>query len=67
MIEVTGRRERRRMQLLGDLKEKRGYWNLEEKALARPLWQTHFGRGYELVSKQHTKLRHVITGLELPK
>jgi hypothetical protein len=27
-IEVTGRRGRRRRQLLDDLKEKRGYWKL---------------------------------------
>ena len=27
-IEVTGRRGRRRKQLLGDLMEKRGYWKL---------------------------------------
>ena len=53
-IEVTGRRERRHKQLLGDLKEKRIYWNMEEKALDSPLWGTRFGRGYELVPKQHT-------------
>jgi hypothetical protein len=32
-IEVTGRQERRRKQLLDYLKEKRRYWNVEEEAL----------------------------------
>jgi hypothetical protein len=32
-IEMTGRRGRRRKQLLDDLKEKRGYWKLKEEAL----------------------------------
>jgi hypothetical protein len=32
-IAVTGRRGRRRKQQLNDLKEKRGYWKLKEKAL----------------------------------
>jgi hypothetical protein len=36
-IEVTGRRGRRRMQLLDDLKEKRGQWKLKEEALDRTL------------------------------
>jgi hypothetical protein len=30
-IEVTGRRERRRKQLLDDLKETRGFWKLKEE------------------------------------
>jgi hypothetical protein len=34
-IEVTGRRGRRRKQLLDDLKEKGIYWKLKEEALAR--------------------------------
>jgi hypothetical protein len=33
----TGRRGRRRKQLLDDLKEKRGYWKLKEEALDRTL------------------------------
>jgi hypothetical protein len=32
-IEVTGRRGRRRKQLLHDLKKKRRYWKLKEEAL----------------------------------
>ena len=45
-IEVTGRRGRRRKQLLDDLNEKRGYCKLKEEALDRSLWRTGFGRGY---------------------
>jgi hypothetical protein len=45
-LEMTGRRGRRRKLLLGDLKEKRRYWKLEEEALDRTLWKTRFGRGY---------------------
>jgi hypothetical protein len=32
-IEMTGRRGRRRKQLLDDLKEKRKYWKVQEEAL----------------------------------
>jgi hypothetical protein len=32
-IEVTGRRERRRKQLLDDLKEMKGYWKFEGEAV----------------------------------
>jgi hypothetical protein len=44
-IEMTGRRGRRRKQLLDDLEEKRRYWKLKEEALDRTLWRTRFGRG----------------------
>jgi hypothetical protein len=37
-IDVTGRRGRRRQQLLDDLKEMRGYWKLKEEALDGTLW-----------------------------
>jgi hypothetical protein len=36
-IEMTGRRGRRRKQLLDDLKETRRYWKLKEEALDRTL------------------------------
>jgi hypothetical protein len=36
-IEMTGRRGRRRKQLLDDLTEKRRYWKLKEEALDRTL------------------------------
>jgi hypothetical protein len=45
-IEVTGRRRRRRKQLLNDLKETRGYWNFNEEAVARTMWRICLGRRY---------------------
>jgi hypothetical protein len=48
MIEVTGRRGRRRKQPLDDLKEKRGYWKLKEEALEGTLWSTRFGKARDL-------------------
>jgi hypothetical protein len=58
-IEVTGRRGRRRRKLLDDLKERRGYSNLKEKALDRSLWRARFGRGFGLVVRQRDKLMNV--------
>jgi hypothetical protein len=49
---MTGRRGRRRKQLLDDLKEKKIYWKLKEEALDRILWRTRFGRGYGPVLRQ---------------
>jgi len=43
---LTGRRGRRRKQLLDDLKEKWGYGKLEEKTLYHSLCRTRFERGY---------------------
>jgi hypothetical protein len=54
-IEMTGRRGRRRKQLLDDLKEKRGYWKLKEEALDRSQWRSCFGRGYGPVVRQTTE------------
>jgi hypothetical protein len=51
-IEMTGRRGRRRKQLLDDLKEKGRYWKLKEEALDCTLWRTRFGRGYGPVVRQ---------------
>ena len=42
MIEVTGRGERKRKQLLDGLKVKGGYCKLKEEALDRPLSRTRF-------------------------
>jgi hypothetical protein len=53
-IEMTGRRGRRRKQLLDDLKEKRIYCKLKEELLDRTLWRTRFGRGYGPVVRQTT-------------
>jgi hypothetical protein len=49
---MTGRRGRRRKQLLDDLKEEGRYWKLKEEALDRKLWRTRFGRGYGRVVRQ---------------
>jgi hypothetical protein len=54
-LEITGRRGRKRKQLLNDLKEKRSYWKLKEAALYRTLWRTRFGRGYGPVVIQTTE------------
>ena len=51
-MEVTRRLGRRRMQLLGDVKEKRGYWKLKEETLDRTEWRTRFGRGCGPVVRQ---------------
>ena len=40
------------MQILGDVKEKRGYWKLKEEALDHTLWRTGFGKGYEIGVRQ---------------
>jgi hypothetical protein len=53
-IEMSGRRGRRRKQLLDDRKEKRRYWKLKEEALDGTLWRTRFGSGYEPVIRQTT-------------
>jgi hypothetical protein len=42
------------MQLLDDLKEKRGYWKLKEDALDRILWRTRFVRVYGPVIRETT-------------
>jgi hypothetical protein len=52
---VTGRRGRRRRKLLGDLKERRGYSHLKEKALDRTMWRARFGKGFGPVLRQTTK------------
>jgi hypothetical protein len=47
-VEVTGRQGRGHMQLLDDLKEKRGRWKWKEEALDRSLWRTGFGKATEV-------------------
>ena len=54
-LEVTGRRGRRRMMLLDDLKERRGYSHLKEEALDRTMWRARFGRGFVPVVRQTAK------------
>jgi hypothetical protein len=53
-MEVTKRRGRRRKKLLDDLKERRGYSHLKEKALDRAMWRNRFGGGFESVVRQNT-------------
>jgi hypothetical protein len=54
-IEVTGRQGKRRRKLLDDLKERRGYSHLKEKALDRTIWRACFGTGFGPVVRQTTK------------
>jgi hypothetical protein len=51
-IGVTGRRRRRRAELLDYLKETRGYWKLKEEAVDRTVWRIGFGRGCGPVGRQ---------------
>ena len=53
-IEVTGRRGRRRRNLLDDLKERR-YSHLKEEVLDRTMWRARFGRCFGPVVRQTTK------------
>jgi len=52
---VAGRRGRRRKQLLGEHKEKKGCWKLKEETLDRTLWRTRFGRDYGPFGRETTK------------
>jgi len=54
-IEVRGRQGRRLTKLLGDLKERRGFYHLKEEALDRTMWRARFGRGFGPVVRQTTK------------
>jgi hypothetical protein len=45
MLEATGRCERRRKQLLDDLKERIEYWKQIEEVLDHTRWRTRLGRG----------------------
>jgi hypothetical protein len=47
-IEVKGRQGRRRKQLLGDLKEKRGYWKLKEEGLETFLGEVTLEKAMDL-------------------
>jgi hypothetical protein len=53
-IEVTGRQGRRRRKLLDDLKERRGYSHLKEKALDRTMRRARLGRGFGPIVKETT-------------
>jgi len=52
-IEETIKWGRRRKQLLDDVKEKRRYWKLKDRAVDCTLWITHFGRSYGPLVRQY--------------
>jgi hypothetical protein len=54
-IGVKGRRRRRRRKLQDDLKKRREYSHLKEKALDRTVWRAGFERGFTPVVRQNTK------------
>jgi len=54
-IEVTGRRGRRRKQVLDDLQKNRGYWKLKEDAFDWTLWGTDCGWGCGTLVRQAMK------------
>jgi hypothetical protein len=45
-VEVRGRQERRRRELLDELKETKGYFKFKDETLDRTLWRTRSGIGY---------------------
>ena len=47
-IEVTRRQGRRRKKILDDLKDRRGYCELQEEALDRTMWRNRFAGGLDL-------------------
>jgi hypothetical protein len=56
-LQLKGRRGRRRKQLLDDLKEKRGYWELKEEALYHSQRRVRFGWGYRHVVRTEYELK----------
>ena len=54
-MKLARRRGRRRKKLLDDLKDRRGYSHLKEKALDRTIWRHRFGGGFGPVVRQNTK------------
>jgi len=53
---VTGRRGRRRKQLLDELTETREYCTLKEETLDHTVWRTGFARGYGAVLRQEFRM-----------
>jgi len=51
------------MQLLGDLKEKIGYWKLKEKALNSTVWRIRFRRGCGPVVRQTFEWLTALSGV----
>jgi hypothetical protein len=53
---MTGRRRRRRKQLLKHLKRTREYWNLKEEAPDRTLWRMRIAKCYGPAVRQTPEL-----------
>ena len=64
---MTGKRRRRRKQLMDDLEERTEYLKLKQEALDRTLWRTGFGRGKifipSLVKVCNTKISTALSKL----
>jgi len=56
-IELMERPERRRKQLLDDLKETTGYWKIKQEALDHTVLRTRFGGGPKPIVRQATERR----------
>ena len=52
---MTGRRRRRRKQLLSDFRKTRGYWKVKEETPGRTVWENRFGRGCGTAVRQSGK------------
>jgi hypothetical protein len=61
---VTGRRARRRKQLLDDLKNARRCCKVKEEALDRTVWRTRFGRGCVVMMMMMMMIMMVHRGIE---
>jgi hypothetical protein len=53
--QITGRRERRRRQLVDVVKKRRGYSHLKKESLDRAKWTARFVRGFGPVVRQTAK------------
>jgi len=54
-MEVARRQGRRRMNLLDDIQDRRGYSHLKEEALDRTVWRHRFGGGFGTVVRENTE------------
>ena len=54
-MEVTRRRGRRRKKLMDELKDRRGFSHLKEKALDRTMWRNRFRGGFGPVVRQNNE------------
>jgi hypothetical protein len=57
------RRGRTRKKLLDDVKEKRGYWKLKEKALDPTMCRIRFRRGYRPAVRVRSACARVYPGI----